>query len=143
MYICKPQAEPGGIIPAGGEKMKYNNIDELDQAIERAAKRIIKCFYTDWKNYDRPAYMGYKGATERDKKHILILFRECGSYIFSDWDFMDRPTPAEIVSYYLDYENDDKTTYYMVDLEKLTMKKVDPDTVKTYIKDFQRMKAAA
>ena len=56
--------------------MKYANIDLLDAAIEQAASRIIKHYYTDWKNYDRPTYMGYKGAQERSKKHILILFRE-------------------------------------------------------------------
>ena len=123
--------------------MKYNTIDELDTAIERTARRIIKSYYTDWKNYDRPTYMGYKGATERTKKHILVLFRECGSYIFSDFDFMDRSTPAEIVSYYLNYENDNKTRYYFIDLDKLTFTKAEPDTVKQYIKGFQAAEIAA
>ena len=118
--------------------MKYPNIDALDSAIERAAKRIIKHYYTDWKNYDRPAYMGYKGSQDRDKKHILVLFRESGSYIFSDFDFKDRKTPGEIVSYYINYENDSKTKYYFIDLEKLTLTKTEPETVKAYLKQFEQ-----
>ena len=123
--------------------MKYNNINELDQAIERAAKRIIKYYYTDWKNHDRPTYMGYKASRDRDRKHILVLFRESGSYIFSDFDFKDRKTPAEIVSYYINYENDSKTKYYFIDLEKLTLTKTDPDSVKAYLKEFEKIRQAA
>lgn len=122
--------------------MKYNNINELDQAIERATKRIIKYYYTDWKNYDRPTYMGYKASRDRDKKHILVLFRESGSYIFSDFDFKDRKTPAEIISYYLEQETRNNA-FYFIDLEKLTMKKAEPEAVKTYIKEFERERRAA
>jgi hypothetical protein len=120
--------------------MKYSNIDELDTAIERRADHYIKAYYTDWKNYDRPTYMGYKGSQDRNKKHILIMFRECGSYIFSDYDFKDRKSPAEIVSYYLDYES--KTAYFFVDLEKLTLTKASPEAVREYVKGFNVAQAA-
>ena len=125
--------------------MKYNNINELDQAIERAVKRTVKFYYTDWKNYDRPTYMGYKGATERTKKHILLALRESGSYIFSDWDFEDRKTPGEIINYYLEQHPDDRRTnkYYFIDLEKLTLTKAEPEAVKAYIKGFQDIAKAA
>jgi len=118
--------------------MKYKNIDDLDRAIERQASRIIKHYYTDWKNYDRPTYMGFKGAKERTKKHILILFRECGSYIFSEWDFLDRKTPAEIIDYYL-MQDRRGNVYFFVDLEKLTLKKASEEEVSGYIRQFQKL----
>ena len=122
--------------------MKYQDINALDQAIERAAKRTIKYYYTDWKNYDRPAYMGYKGAQERDKKHILLLLRECGSYIFSDWDFKDRKSPTEIITYYLEQDRRGNK-YYFIDLDRLTMKKATEEEVAEYIKQFKSIEKAA
>lgn len=123
--------------------MKFQDIDALDQAIERTAKRIIKHYYTDWKNYDRPAYMGFKGAEEKEKKHILILFREMGSYIFSEWDFMDRKAPAEIINYYLNLESTRVNAYYFVDLERLTMTRAKEAEVARYIKGFEDRRKAA
>lgn len=122
--------------------MRYQDINALDEAIERRADRYIKHYYSDWKNYDRPAYMGYKGASERTKKHILILFREMGSYIFSDWDFLDRKAPAEIIDYYLTQDRHGNY-YFFVDLEKLTLKKASEEEVRNYITKYQRLDRTA
>lgn len=122
--------------------MRYKTIDDLDARIERIASRVIKAYYTDWKNYDRPTYMGYKGAQERSKKHILILFRECGGYIFSDWDFLDRKAPAEIIDYYLTQDRHGNY-YFFVDLEKLTLKKASEEEVRNYITKYQRLERTA
>jgi hypothetical protein len=93
--------------------MKYNNINELHQAIEKKAKKIIKCYYSDYKNYDR-----LKVMQETGKKGILyMIFRQCGSYAFNESDIKKG------ASYYIDYykNNDSTAKFYKIDFNKLTI----------------------
>lgn len=94
--------------------MKYNNINELHQAIEKKAKKIIKYYYCDYKNLDR-----LKVMQETGKKGILyIIFRQCGSYAFNENDMK-----KENAKYYIDfYKNNDSTAkFYKIDFNKLTI----------------------
>lgn len=125
--------------------MKYKTIDELDQAIERRIKRKVQHYYTDWKNYDRPRYMRYKGSNARQDKEIIIIARECGTYIytvkaiqdayqiykedndrhtFKDWEY-------SVYDYYADAPTEG-SEYLYINLNTLELKKIEP---KQFFKD--------
>jgi len=92
----------------------FKNIDDLHAFLERQAKRTIKYYYTDWKNYDRPALMKYTGSRE---KEIYIIFREAGSYIYTAADILDYDFAATVMDYYI---SDKTAKYYKVNLDALT-----------------------
>jgi hypothetical protein len=100
--------------------MKYNNIDELDKTIENRIKRTTKHYYSDWKNLDRPKYMKCKGSTNKAERRLLLIVRECGTYLFTDED-MKRETPQYIAEYFKTQERNNK--FYRIDLDKLTITK--------------------
>ena len=110
---------------------KFKSIDDLHNAIERAAKRTIKYYYTDWKNYDRPALMKATG----EKETIYIILRESGSYLY---------TKTELEAGYkfgftvLDYYTSDRTAkYYKADLRNLTLEALTPG-IPTELKEIAK-----
>lgn len=104
--------------------MKYKNIDCLDSRIEKIVRRKVKYYYTDWKNYDRPKYMCYKGSTRRADKKLFLLVRDCGTYLLRAADVKDRDTAAgAIYDYFRNYE---KCDYYEIDIDGLEVKKHNP-----------------
>ena len=96
---------------------KFKNIDELHAFLERRAHQIIKHYFTDWKNLDRPEVMRHTGLKT---KEVYIIFRESGigytSQAYAASDF-----PATVMDYYKDYRN---TAYYKVDFCSLTAEKI-------------------
>lgn len=110
---------------------KYKTIDELHAAIEKAAKKTIKYYYTDWKNYDRPDLMKATGTRET----VYIILRESGSYLYtkklleSGYQF-----GLDVMNY---YTTDRTAIYYRVDLDRLTLEKIPagiPEEIKREIK---------
>lgn len=101
------------------------DINELDQNIERIVKRTVKHYYTDWKNYDRPKYMGFKGSNDREDKELILLVRECGTYLIRTADLYRDTWTTTIFEYFHTQERSD---YYLINLEKLTIKKIQPET---------------
>ena len=99
---------------------KYKTIDELHQAIEKKADKIIKHYYSDFKNYDRPAIMKHTG--EKTKEVYLIL-REAGSYLFSAADLLDieRDYPVVVMNY---YTNDTTAHYFKIDFSRFTLEEI-------------------
>ena len=112
--------------------MKYHTIEELDARIERIVKKTVQSYYTDWKNYDRPKYMGLKGSTDRHDKHIILIARTCGTYLLTEEAIRTSEVTATIYSYYMTQES---ATYYSIDLEALTINKIDPES---YGKEIKR-----
>lgn len=99
--------------------MKYfKTIDELHAYLERKAKKIVKHYYTDWKNIDRPYLMKLTG--ERTSE-VYVIFRDCGTYLYSRKD-LDREFPQVIMDY---YKNNKGTEYYKIDLYRLTAEKIE------------------
>lgn len=86
---------------------KYKTINELHAAIEKKADKIIKYYYTDFKNYDRPEIMRHTGAKTRE---VYLILRESGSYIYSLEELLnlERDFPAIVMDYY----TSDKTAHY-------------------------------
>ena len=108
---------------------RFKTIDELHAFLERQADKIIKYYYTDWKNYDRPELMKHTGNKERE---IYIIFRESGSYIYTVNELTDteRDFPAVVMDY---YTSDRTAVYYRVDLDRLTAEKI-PAGLPSHIK---------
>lgn len=99
--------------------MKYKTIEELDTKIENIVKRTVKHYYSDWKDYDRPKYMGLKGSEDQDDKHLILLVRPCGTWLLRQCDVDNKVEWAKSVFDY--YHTADKSDYYYIDLEALTI----------------------
>lgn len=108
-------------------KKRFTNIDEVHAYVERQAKRIIKHYYTDWKNYDRPALMRATG----EKATIYVILRECGSYLFTAAD-LERENPKIIMDY---YAGDSTAKYYKLDLRTYTAETIPAGLPKEYRKE--------
>ena len=111
---------------------RYENINDLDARIERIIKRKVKHYYTDWKNYDRPKYMDLKGSQRRDDKKIILIARECGTYLYTLEEIKNYSFAATVYEYYYTQEPGD---YYFINLERLSIEKINPET---YIKDLKK-----
>lgn len=116
---------------------KFKTIDELHAYIERQAKRTIKYYYSDFKNYDRPEIMRHTGAKT---KEVYIIFRESGSYLYTREELTDsRRDFARVV---MDYYTTDKTAkYYKINFRDLTAERI-PAGLPQDIKQEIREKAA-
>ena len=106
---------------------RYKNINELDARIERIISKTVQAYYTDWKNYDRPKYMRLKGSNRKEDKQMILIARTCGTYLYTLEELQDYPWAGTV---YEDYQNTDRATYYRVNLDKLTIEKIDPTTYK-------------
>jgi len=110
----------------------YTDINDLDQRIENIIKRTVKSYYTDWKNYDRPKYMGLKGSRDRKDKMMILIARKYGTYLLTLDEIATRPFAATVYDYYQDHEG---SNYYLIDLQSLGIAKIDPaEYGKTLIK---------
>lgn len=109
--------------------MRYNTIDELDSRIENIIKRNVKHYYTDWKNLDRPKYMKLKGSTAWIDKGLLLIVRECGTYLYTLTELSTSDWARTVSTYY-----GDNAKYYNIDLDKLTIKKIDFDAVQAFVR---------
>ena len=99
--------------------MRYKTIDALDARIEKEVKKTLKFYYTDWKNYDRPAYMNYKSSTRPADKKLLLMLRDCGSYLYKLEGIKNN-----VVFDYFKTTEPKKHKYYIIDLNKLTFSQV-------------------
>lgn len=109
--------------------MKYKSIAELDLRIENIVKRNVKHYYTDWKHYDRPKYMKLKGSDRWIDKSLLLIVRECGTYLYTIEELSTSDWARTVSTYYGDNAN-----YYNIDLEKLTINKIDFSTIQDFIR---------
>ena len=110
--------------------MKYQNIDELDARIERIVKKTVESYYTDWKNYDRPKYMGLKGSSDRHDKKLVLIARRCGTYLLRTADIKPESWSKTLFEYYMKSED-----YYEINLDRLTIVKIDPEQ---YMKEIKK-----
>lgn len=111
------------------ENMKYKSIADLDIRIENTVKKHVKSYYTDWKHYDRPKYMRLKGSDRWIDKSLLLIVRECGTYLYTLEELSTSDWARTVSTYYGENAN-----YYNIDLEKLTINKVDFSTIQDFIK---------
>ena len=125
-------------MPPGkeGKKMKYKTIDDLDARIEKTIKRSVKSYYTDWKHYDRPKYMGYKGSREMEDKRLFLIVRECGTWLERESDLYKDNWTTAVFEQYLDFSN---VTYYTIDIDRLIFEKIENPT--EYGKEAKRKAA--
>lgn len=117
---------------------KFKDINELHSYLERKAKRIIKAYYTDWKNYDRPALMKATG----EKETIYIILRNYGSYLYTEKELCDPEYKfaATVFDYYT--KENDGAYFYKVDLYRLTVEEL-PAGLPKWIKDIREEKEKA
>lgn len=101
--------------------MRYPDIDTLDVHVEKVIKSTVRHYYTDWKNYDRPKYMRFKGSKNIKDKKFLILVRTCGTYIVRCCDIYIDDWATTLINY---FTNQEPSFFYEVDLTKLSLKKI-------------------
>lgn len=104
--------------------MRYKTIEELDARLESIVRKTVKHYYTDWKNYDRPKYMGFKGSNDRHDKDLILIVRECGTYLIRTEDARTPESWADTLYNY--FQDNEHATYYRMDLNKLTLEKWNP-----------------
>lgn len=103
-------------------KKKFADIDSFHAFIEKKARQIIKYYYTDWKNYDRPELMKATGARE---KEVYVILREAGSYFYRAADLTDatRDYPITVMDY---YTSDKTARYFKLDFQNLIIEEIAP-----------------
>ena len=106
--------------------MKYPNINALDTRVEKIISSTVKHYYTDWKNYDRPKYMKFKGSSDQADKKMILIARTCGTYLIRLEDIKAGDNWA--VTLYNYFQEQEHGQYYFIDLNKLEAKKIDPAT---------------
>ena len=104
--------------------MRYDNIDALDQRIERIISGTVKHYYTDWKNYDRPKYMGLKGSKQPGDRVMFLIARAYGTYLITLDQIANTTAGATIYEHFIANEHAD---YYRIDLDRLSVDKIDPE----------------
>ena len=106
--------------------MRYPNIDAMDARVEKIISSTVKHYYTDWKHYDRPKYMKFKGSEDQADKTMVLIARECGTYLIRVEDIKAGDDWANTLYSY--FHTQETGTYYLIDLNHLEVKKIDPET---------------
>ena len=112
--------------------MRYKNINELDNRIEKIVDTTIKYYYTDWKHYDRPKYMKFKGSNDADDKKLVLLVSDTGTYLVRVADALTRETWGETLYEY--FQTQDHKDYYYIDINKFECRKLNPTLTKQELK---------
>lgn len=108
--------------------MKYSNINLLDTRIEKIIDSTVKHYYSDWKNLDRPKYMKFKGSSSAADKRLILLARQCGTYLIRLSDIKDGDSWSNTLIDY--FSKQEKSDYYYIDLLKFECKKIQPESIK-------------
>jgi hypothetical protein len=69
--------------------------------------------------------MGLKGSDKKEDKKIILIARNCGTYLLTLDAIENNRSTAAIYDYYFMYETGN---YYFIDLNNLEVKKIDPET---------------
>ena len=93
--------------------MKYPNINALDTRVEKIISSTVKHYYTDWKNYDRPKYMKFKGSSDQADKKMILIARTCGTYLIRLEDIKAGDNWA--VTLYNYFQEQEHGNYYFID----------------------------
>ena len=112
--------------------MKYTDINILDQRIENIVDRTVKHYYTDWKNYDRPKYMKFKGSSDKEDKDLILIARACGTYLIKTADIKNGDDWANTLYEY--FQTQERAIYYHININNLECKLIDPAQYMTEIK---------
>ena len=120
-----------------GKKTRYPSREAAADALERAARKEIKHYWSDWTDYDRPDLLNPE--TTPNGSELYLLTRESGSYLLNPGE---RPEPAAaILEYYMTQSNElKKLRRNTIQADAVTVETVDP--AQTYRK-FQALAAAA
>ena len=108
--------------------MKYNDINLLDSRIEKIISSTVKHYYTDWKNYDRPKYMKFKGSSSQADKELILIARTCGTYLVKIADIKAGNDWANTLIEY--YSKQEPADFYYINLRTLEVKRIQPETIK-------------
>lgn len=100
--------------------MSYPTIEALDNRIERIVSNTVKHYYTDWKNYDRPKYMRCKGSSDKADRELVLIARDCGTYLLRTEDITNNDSINTLYEYYRTEETAD---FYLINLDRLSIKK--------------------
>lgn len=108
--------------------MQYKTIEALDCRVEKIIDRTVKHYYTDWKNYDRPKYMRFKGSQDWEDKKLILIARSCGTYLVKISDILAGNDWANTLIRY--YSTQESADFYYINLLSLKCKKVTPEEIK-------------
>lgn len=110
-----------------GETMKYNNLSEVREAVNRIAEKKINHYFTDWTEYDKPKFNAQEAGT------VYFLPRKCGCYLFTEKELASAETSLMLFEYYFTQE---KADYYKISIDGLTVTRMKPETIRKTWKRF-------
>ena len=120
--------------------MKYKTIQELDNRIEKIIKKNVEAYYTDWKHYDRPKYMAFKGSSDRADRVLILIARRCDTYLIKAADIGRQDWSTTVFDYYNGNGGGTDNDYYEINLDRLTINRIEPTT---YGRELKKVNKAA
>lgn len=103
--------------------MTYTTKEALINRIDRIINGTVKHYRSDWTEYDRPKLIRWLASDKRDDKQLLLIARDCGTYLLRAADIATAGSPAEtILSYYRDQEPSG-CSFYRIDLNRMQVVK--------------------
>lgn len=127
-------------------KKHYNNFNELLKALDTLAHKHVKHYISDWMEYDVPRLNKLNASKDRSEKNLILILRDCGTWLIFADDIKDPTTTAHtIYNYYLpggpDNPARNPNKYYKIDLIAFTVELLKLDNKGRIIK-ATRKKAA-
>ena len=105
----------------GKNAMTYTTKEAMIDRIERIVKKTVKHYISDWTEYDRPKLIKCLASNERDDKELILIARDCGTYLLRVADTKEKDSAAaSILEYYKEQEASAK--FYNINLQTLNIK---------------------
>ena len=104
--------------------MYYNNLKELDNRVNQIVHNKVKRFLTDWTNYDWPLFEKAKNSKCATDKELLLIARECGTYLFTVEDLKNADSSAHILYNFWYQSTPKEVTYYYINLKTFEVRMI-------------------
>lgn len=127
---------------------KYKDFNEFMAALEKLAKKQVNHYYTDFTDYDIPRLEKLNASKEKSEKRLIIILRDCGTWLIFADDVKDtKSTAYTIYNYYLpggiDNPKRNPNKYYALNLLDYSIRLLNLDEKGREIPNKKKTKKAA
>lgn len=102
--------------------MTYTTKEALINRIDRIITGTVKHYMSDWTELDRPKLIRWLASDKRDDKQLLLIARDCGTYLLRMVDVNNKEHEASVINEYYREQEDDSCKFYMIDLNRMQIK---------------------
>lgn len=107
-------------------KKHYNNFNDFMAALDTLAKKQVKHYINDWIDYDIPRLNKLNASKEKIDKKLVLILRNCGTWLIWADDIKNPETFSHTVFYYYlpggpDNPTQNPNKYYSLDLINYTI----------------------